>query len=80
MTNLRKKYAEKVIEKYNDAIDRGQYKYMSDVLGPERFQKIDYISLDQLNNPPSGVDLVTWSYMSRDEKIQYLNEAKGAGN
>lgn len=80
MTNLRKKYAEKVIEKYNEAIDRGQFKYISNVLGPERFQKIDYISSDQLNNPPSGVDPVTWSYMSREEKIQYLNEAKGAGN
>jgi len=80
MTSLRKKYAEKVIEKYNEAIDRGQFKYISNVLGPERFQKIDYMSSDQLENPPSGVDPVTWSYMNREEKIQYLNEARGAGN
>jgi hypothetical protein len=30
MTNLRKKYAEKVIEKYNTAVNKGQFKYMGE--------------------------------------------------
>ena len=78
MTNLRKKYAEKVIEKYNTAVNKGQFKYMGENF-QNRFAPIDYTP-SYLLNRPSGVPESTWSKMSEREKRQAVELFSNGAN
>jgi hypothetical protein len=78
MTNLRKKYAEKVIEKYNTAVNKGQFKYMGENF-QNRFAPIDYTP-SYLLNRPSGVPESTWSKMSEKEKRQAVELFSNGAN
>jgi hypothetical protein len=78
MTNLRKKYAEKVIEKYNTAVNKGQFKYMGENF-QNRFAPIDYTP-SYLLNRPSGVPESTWIKMSEKEKRQAVELFSNGAN
>jgi hypothetical protein len=78
MTNLRKKYAEKVIEKYNTAVNKGQFEYMGENF-QNRFAPIDYTP-SYLLNRPSGVPESTWSKMSEREKRQAVELFSNGAN
>jgi hypothetical protein len=78
MTNLRKKYAEKVIEKYNTAVNKGQFKYMGENF-QNRFAPIDYTP-SYLLNRPSGVPESTWSKMNEKEKRQAVELFSNGAN
>jgi hypothetical protein len=78
MTNLRKKYAEKVIEKYNTAVNKGQFEYMGENF-QNRFAPIDYTP-SYLLSRPSGVPESTWSKMSEREKRQAVELFSNGAN
>jgi hypothetical protein len=78
MTNLRKKYAEKVIEKYNTAVDKGQFKYMGENF-QNRFSPIDYTP-SYLLSRPSRVPESTWIKMSEKEKRQAVELFSNGAN
>ena len=78
MTNLRKKYAEKVIEKYNTAVNKGQFEYMGENF-QNRFAPIDYTP-SYLLNRPSGVPESTWIKMSEKEKRQAVELFSNGAN
>ena len=78
MTNLRKKYAEKVVEKYNKAVDSGQFEYMGENF-QNRFAPIDYTP-SYLLSRPSGVPESTWSKMSEREKRQAVELFSNGAN
>lgn len=78
MTNLRKKYAEKVIEKYNTAVNKGQFEYMGENF-QNRFAPIDYTP-SYLLIRPSGVPESTWSKMSEREKRQAVELFSNGAN
>jgi hypothetical protein len=78
MTNLRKKYAEKVIEKYNKAVDSGQFKYLGENF-QNRFSPIDYTP-SYLLSRPSRVPESTWIKMSEKEKRQAVELFSNGAN
>ena len=78
MTNLRKKYAEKVIEKYNNAVNKGQFEYMGKNF-QNRFAPIDYTP-SYLLNRPSGVPESTWSKMNEREKREAVELFSNGAN
>jgi hypothetical protein len=78
MTNLRKKYAEKVIEKYNTAVNNGQFEYMGEKI-KGRFAPIDYTP-SYLLSRPSGVPESMWSKMSEREKRQAVELFSNGAN
>lgn len=66
ITNLRKKYAEKVVEKYNKAVDSGQFKYLGENF-QNRFAPIDYTP-SYLLSRPSWVPESDWNEMTEKQK------------
>lgn len=72
MTELRRKYAERTIKKYNEAVARGQYQLMESSLDLPAGTLYAPIPYEAYPDRPEGVEPEVWGRMTLDQKREFI--------